>query len=43
MTAQVIDFIDLTGLARQAGFELGGFSKRLHVAQPADQLQLDNI
>jgi hypothetical protein len=26
----------LRRLARQAGFELGGFSKRLHVAQPAD-------
>ena len=33
---QPIDFMSLTELARQTGFELGGLSKRLHIAQPAD-------
>jgi hypothetical protein len=36
ITAQLVDFIGFTGVAHQAGFELGGGPKRVHVAQPAD-------
>jgi len=32
ITAQLVDFIRFTGVARQTGFESGDFAKRLHVA-----------